>query len=58
MCKRMCTGYYLIREKKDDFIKQIRYSKELIQWLVKKSSISSIWGEGLVIIKLTSLKST
>ena len=31
--KRMCTGYYVLREKKDNFIKQTRYSKESIQWL-------------------------
>ena len=31
--KEMATGWYSLREKKDNFKKQSRYSKESIQWL-------------------------
>ena len=31
--KEMATGWYTLREKKDGFRQQSRYSKESIQWL-------------------------
>ena len=33
LAEKMPTGYYTLREKKTNFVKHIRYSKESIQWL-------------------------